>query len=155
MKATLLAALLLFLSFTSALAAPSTPDSLSIKIGQMLMIGFRGMEAKDDSAIAADIRERGIGGVVLFDYDVPSKSPIRNIESPEQLRVLPRSCKSSRPLRFSLLSIRRVGASAASSRRAAFRRPFPPLISAHSIIPTAHGRPPDRPPLYSKVSVST
>ncbi len=64
------------------------PESLSFKIGQMLMIGFRGSSVAEAPEIAEDIAERHIGGVVLFDYDVPSKSPSRNISSPEQLSQL-------------------------------------------------------------------
>ena len=63
-------------------------DSLSIKIGQMLMIGFRGFKLADAPEIRADIMERHIGGVVLFDYDVPSHTPSRNISSPKQLSSL-------------------------------------------------------------------
>ncbi len=73
------------------LAAPcyaGEPDSLSVKIGQMLMIGFRGCSVAVAPEIAEDIAERHIGGVVLFDYDVPSKSATRNISSPEQLSQL-------------------------------------------------------------------
>ncbi|MBM3161827.1 MAG: glycoside hydrolase family 3 [Chlorobi bacterium] len=88
-KKNLLALLLLFmLLWPSILAADERPDSLSIKIGQMLMIGFRGLSASDAQGIVADIKKRHIGGVVLFDYDVPSKSPVRNISSPEQLSKL-------------------------------------------------------------------
>lgn len=126
MKTTLLAALLLLLSFTSALAAPSTPDSLSIKIGQMLMIGFRGMDARDGSTIEADIRERRIGGVVLFDYDVQSKSPVRNIDSPEQLRRLTSELqqRSSIPL---FIAIDQEGGRVCRLKPS---RGFPPTVSA-------------------------
>jgi predicted enzyme related to lactoylglutathione lyase len=54
----------------------------------MLMIGFRGLEVNDDHFIVRDIRERNLGGVVLFDYDAPSGSPVRNIESPAQVQAL-------------------------------------------------------------------
>ncbi len=63
-------------------------DSLDIRIGQMLMVGFQGMSAPEDSPIARDIRDCHIGGVVLFDYDVPSGRAQRNIESAEQVRRL-------------------------------------------------------------------
>ena len=52
------------------------------------MIGFRGMSVESAPEIAADITQRRIGGVVLFDYDVPDRSPSRNITSPEQLSRL-------------------------------------------------------------------
>ena len=52
------------------------------------MIGFRGISVESSPDIAADITQRRIGGVVLFDYDVPARSPSRNITSPEQLSSL-------------------------------------------------------------------
>jgi beta-N-acetylhexosaminidase len=61
---------------------------LDEKIGQMIVVGFRGLTLDPGNPIVADIRDRRIGGVVLFDYDVPSKSPVRNIESPRQLKEL-------------------------------------------------------------------
>ena len=82
------ACLFLFLSFPLPAFAAQPPDSLSIKIGQMLMIGFRGISVESSPDIAADITQRRIGGVVLFDYDVPARSPSRNITSPEQLSSL-------------------------------------------------------------------
>lgn len=63
-------------------------DSLDVKIGQMLMIGFRGLSVNDAPDLVADIRERRIGGVVLFDYDLLLRSGRRNISDPEQLRGL-------------------------------------------------------------------
>ncbi len=65
----------------------STP-ALEEMIGQMLIIGFRGTEVSSSSKIIQDINEYNIGGVVLFDYDVPSKSFPRNILSPQQLKKL-------------------------------------------------------------------
>jgi beta-N-acetylhexosaminidase len=78
---------------TARPAAIHRADSLAIKIGQMIMVGFRGFEAGESSAIVKDIRYVGIGGVVLFDYDVEKKSPVRNIESPRQLRALTRALR--------------------------------------------------------------
>ncbi len=72
-------------------AQTSAPDSLEFKIGQMLLVGFRGFTVSDTSAIVKDIRERHIGAVILFDYDVPSKTAVRNIESPKQAAQLCRS----------------------------------------------------------------
>ena len=65
------------------------PDfpALEEAVGQMLMIGFRGDVLDDD--IAALLRDIQPGGVVLFDYDLPSKGEeVRNITSPRQLRAL-------------------------------------------------------------------
>lgn len=62
--------------------------SLDVKIGQMLMVGFRGLEVDEHHPIVRDIRERHLGGTVLFDYDVTLQSPVRNIQSPEQVHAL-------------------------------------------------------------------
>ena len=57
--------------------------SLDVRIGQMLLVGFRGLAVDNDHPVIRDIQERHIGGVILFDYDVPAGSPLRNIQSPE------------------------------------------------------------------------
>lgn len=62
--------------------------SLDKKIGQMIKVGFRGMNAGSTSTMAKQIKANGIGGVVLFDYDVPADTAFRNIQSPDQLRSL-------------------------------------------------------------------
>ena len=80
--------LLLFCLPALPVYAAQPADSLRIKIGQMLMIGFRGFSMAEAPEIADDITERHIGGVVLFDYDVPARSASRNISSPEQLSRL-------------------------------------------------------------------
>ncbi|NCS99600.1 glycoside hydrolase family 3 protein [Candidatus Parcubacteria bacterium] len=64
-------------------------QELSDRVGQMIMIGFRGKTL--DSETESALRELNIGGVVLFDYDTPTKKYDRNIESPEQLAMLVRS----------------------------------------------------------------
>lgn len=66
---------------------PAGPG-LDEKIGQMIMVGFRGLELCDSNPIVQDLRDRRIGGVVLFDYDVPTQSRLRNICSPEQVTAL-------------------------------------------------------------------
>ncbi len=70
-------------------------EPLDVKIGQMIMIGFRGLFVNDKSPVIADIKKRKIGGIILFDYDVPSGSPVRNIESPDQVRSLVRALQGS------------------------------------------------------------
>jgi beta-N-acetylhexosaminidase len=83
----LIAVGLIFLAGTKPAAAEGTPG-LDVKIGQMIMVGFRGLAVSDDHPVARDIRERHIGGVVIFDYDVPTHSYGRNIESAKQIKVL-------------------------------------------------------------------
>lgn len=58
------------------------------------MVGFRGLEVSGSHPIVQDIRFRHIGGVVLFDYDIPANSPVRNVESPNQLKSLVSSLQS-------------------------------------------------------------
>ncbi len=61
---------------------------LEEKIGQMLMIGFRGLKVDKSHPIVRDILLRHIGSVVLFDYDVPQKTSVRNVASHGQLKNL-------------------------------------------------------------------
>ena len=78
---------------------PATPHvSLEVKIGQMLMMGFRGLKVEADYPIAQDIQQRDIGGVVLFDYDLPTKAPRRNIEAPAQVKALITSLQALAPI---------------------------------------------------------
>jgi beta-N-acetylhexosaminidase len=67
-------------------------------IGQMLMIGFRGLTITPQEPIYAEIQAGRCGNVVLFNYDVPNASPVRNIESSQQLTALNRSLQALAPL---------------------------------------------------------
>lgn len=62
--------------------------ALRAEIGQLLMVGFRGTEINDTMHIVRDIKDYHIGGVILFEYDVPSQSRPRNISSRKQLTKL-------------------------------------------------------------------
>lgn len=62
--------------------------SLDQKIGQMLNIGFRGLSVADTNHVVRDIRQYHLGGVTLFDYDVPRDTALRNIQSSQQLKTL-------------------------------------------------------------------
>jgi beta-N-acetylhexosaminidase len=74
-------------------ALPLSAQTLDEKIGQMLIIGFRGFAVADDSAIAGDLARRNLGGVILYDYDVALKSSDRNIDSKRQLKRLTRELR--------------------------------------------------------------
>jgi beta-N-acetylhexosaminidase len=67
----------------------TSTSSLREKIGQMLLVGFRGAVPEECELIVRDIREHHVGGVILFDQDVadPSRGR-RNVHSPEQVRRL-------------------------------------------------------------------
>ncbi len=66
------------------------PDaSLEVKIGQMLMLGFKGFRVGDDESIVHAVQDQHVGNVVLFDMDLSRRQARpRNIESPEQLQQL-------------------------------------------------------------------
>jgi beta-N-acetylhexosaminidase len=66
---------------------PSAP-SLAAKLGQMIMVGFRGLSVTANAPIVADIVKRGAGSVVLFSYDVALLSAVRNVQSPAQVAQL-------------------------------------------------------------------
>lgn len=80
--------ILLLCTFSSCAQSPGEESQLDTQIGQMLMAGFRGLEIDRNSPVIKDITQYHLGGVVLFDYDVPTKNPVRNIQSPGQVKAL-------------------------------------------------------------------
>lgn len=60
---------------------------LEKKIGQMIVLGFRGTEVSDSIEIAHAIRDKGIGGVILFEHNI-SQSENSAHDSRESLRRL-------------------------------------------------------------------
>ena len=87
-KFPLLSLIGLFLVCACFQSSQAKERALRDMIGQMLMVGFRGLEVGRDSAIIQDIRQGRIGGVILFDCDIARNSWKRNIESPQQLQDL-------------------------------------------------------------------
>ncbi len=87
---------LIFLTVSCSNPTESQPDKISLetKIGQMLMIGFRGLTVTEDSSIVKDIKAERIGGIILFDRDVALQSDVRNIQSPSQVKNLVSSLRS-------------------------------------------------------------
>jgi len=62
--------------------------ALRYAIAQMLIIGFEGTMVDEAHPIVSDIREKGLGGVILFDHYVENPLQVKNIENPFQLRQL-------------------------------------------------------------------
>ncbi|ATH08561.1 glycoside hydrolase family 3 [Halobacteriovorax marinus] len=62
--------------------------SLDEKIGQMILVGFRGSEVDANHQIIEDIHKYKIGSVILFDYDVTLESRKRNIIDRKQVKDL-------------------------------------------------------------------
>jgi len=68
---------------------PSSNPTLKDKIGQMVLVGFRGLELKDTDPIIQDLRVRNVGATILFDQEMADKSrPSRNVQSPHQVKAL-------------------------------------------------------------------
>ena len=98
----------------------------------MLLVGFRGTDADSASAVLADIRDRGLGGVVLFSVDQPTGSSVRNIVSPEQLAALTTTLQeaaatSAPPPAPLLIAVDQEGGQVA---RLGPDHGFPPTVSA-------------------------
>ncbi len=87
----------------------SPPVDLDVKIGQMILAGFRGYTLKEKNPIVADLQDRDLGGVVLFDYDVATQKYKRNIESPEQLAALDEALQAATPVPPLLISVDQEG----------------------------------------------
>ena len=95
----------------------------------MLLVGFRGLTVGEAGEAAADIEDRQLGGILLFDTDQPTHSAVRNIESRAQLTALIAGLQalSTTPL---LVAVDEEGGLVA---RLDERRGFPSTISAAAL----------------------
>jgi beta-N-acetylhexosaminidase len=75
-------------------AVVELPASLRDRIGQMIMVGFRGLTPREAQPTLRSINDGTIGSVVLFDVDAETGGP-RNIASPDQLRELVDALKAA------------------------------------------------------------
>jgi beta-N-acetylhexosaminidase len=114
---------------TKGITVTTTPDNFDGMIGQMLMIGFRGFDANAASPVARDIRERNIGSVVLFDYDVATQKRERNVKSPEQVKQLCADLQKIAPTKL-LIAIDQEGGKVA---RLTERYGFPATVSQQTL----------------------
>jgi beta-N-acetylhexosaminidase len=94
-------------STVSAHPLPEPP--LDVKIGQMILAGFRDDKLKHQNPIVDDLRKRFLGGVVLFDFDVALWKYKRNIKSPRQLEELDADLHDTTPVPPLLISIDQEG----------------------------------------------
>lgn len=97
---------LLALLFLLAGCAPIRPvdPALSARLGELLLVGFRGTEVEDNAELRHLLCDLRVGGIILYERDVATRGP-RNISSPEQvkrltadLRALARDCAGRVPL---------------------------------------------------------
>jgi beta-N-acetylhexosaminidase len=70
--------------------------SVREKIGQMLLIGFRGLTADAADATRQQIAAGEVGGILLFSVDQLTGG-LRNVDSPDQLRGLVDALSASAP----------------------------------------------------------
>ncbi|HSM56313.1 MAG TPA: glycoside hydrolase family 3 protein [Candidatus Sulfomarinibacteraceae bacterium] len=99
---------------------------LDVKIGQMILVGFRGLMLSHDNAIRTDLVQRYVGGVVLFDYDVATQNDRRNISEPSQLAALNQGLQDTTPVGPLLISVDQEGGRV---NRLKAGRGFPPSYS--------------------------
>ncbi len=62
--------------------------ALRNKIAQMLIIGFSGFDIDERSPVVMWLQADGLGGVLLFDYDLPAKSYGKNLIDKAQIKRL-------------------------------------------------------------------
>jgi beta-N-acetylhexosaminidase len=105
-------------------SSPATAD-LDAMIGQMLMVGFRGLTLAPGAAIVKDITQRHLGAVVLFEYDMPTQQHVRNIESPAQLHALDAALQAAASVPLLIATDQEGGLVA----RLDERHGFPPTVS--------------------------
>jgi beta-N-acetylhexosaminidase len=84
----LLIAIITFLACTESNPQQDKVTFTDKQLGQMLVIGFRGTEVNSDSSIVQDIKQRNLGGVILYDYDYIKNKFGRNVANPDQLLQL-------------------------------------------------------------------
>ena len=75
----------LLVSFFIFIGSIHADYSLDEKIGQMILVGFRGSEVNANHQVIEDIQKSKIGSIILFDYDVKLKSRKRNVIDKKQL----------------------------------------------------------------------
>lgn len=138
MKHTIIATLLLvFIATACGQPGTSQPqqtpsvdpvEQLKQDIGQILLVGFRGTSIDEHHHIVRDLQQYHIGSVILFEYDAPTGTRHRNIQSPQQLRNL---CASLREYGGSdlLISVDQEGGNVMRLRA---RDGFPPALSAQA-----------------------
>lgn len=80
-----------------AVCAAATERSLDADIGEMLMVGFRGIAVDSTDHIWRDLTHFHVGSVILFDYDAATGRRGRNITGVQQVQSLCRQLRHIRP----------------------------------------------------------
>ena len=95
------------LSLTACQSQPQKGDNNTIDtvevidldsdIGEMLLVGFRGIALDSTEHIWRDLTHFHVGSVILFDYDVETRQRGRNIRSVQQVQSLCRQLRRVSP----------------------------------------------------------
>ncbi len=79
----------------ATVAKPSADDvKLQSEIDQLFIIGFRGMTYAKAPELSKALSTTNLGGIILFDYDTPTKKYVRNIQTSSQVTALIKSAQS-------------------------------------------------------------
>ena len=107
---------------------PAYRADLRTKLGSMLLLGFEGTAVDGGSPVVAAIRDRALGGVVVFDSYPDGRA--RNVESPAQLRTLTATLQGVSAAGPLIVAVDQEGGNVA---RLAPRRGFPGTYTAASL----------------------
>ena len=107
---------------------PAFQADLRTKIGSMLLLGFEGTSAGEGSPVIAAIRDRALGGVVIFDAYANGRA--RNVSSPGQLRALTATLQAASPVAPLIVAADQEGGNVA---RLDAKRGFPGTYTAASL----------------------
>ena len=115
----------------AAFAASKRPPP-SLRVADLLLVGFRGTSVEDNEDVHRLVCRVKVGGVILFERDVATGQP-RNLVSPEQvarlttdLQALARQC-AGRPLFIA------IDAEGGEVNRLSPRLGYPPSLSAREL----------------------
>lgn len=101
----------------------ASAEPAPLRVGELFLLGFRGLEPPP--WLARFAARHGLGGAILFDHDVATRQPGRNVESPAQVAALCAALHAlpDRPLVF-------VDQEGGKVRRLKAERGFAPLPAA-------------------------
>lgn len=78
----------IFVPVLSHAQMPETKEVRSLFIDQLIMVGLRGMSYETTNDFGYILSNTNVGGIILFDYDTPTKTYKRNIQSKSQMKIL-------------------------------------------------------------------
>lgn len=96
-------------SWKNIVAGGIEQKELSEMVGQMLMVGFHGTTAEEQSQICQDIKQYNLGGVILFDFNPVDKTKPKNIASKPQLAKLTKALQACSGNRKLLIAVDQEG----------------------------------------------